>query len=107
MSSEKPSFEKRENPDKQMRQKLESEGWQYVALEQTHATPFDAKTGRFEPKELKSEEQIKKEYLDKYGKNGFTEIKLVRPHIDKGEIVGFIEDKHTFIVYMRRPQNAE
>ncbi len=102
MNIEREKFEKGENPDKKIRQDLEAEGWQLAGHEATHMTPFDSKTGRFDPKEVKSAKSIEKEFLDKYSQHGFTEIKLVRPYVDKGNIVGWIEDEYAYDVYMRK-----
>ncbi len=103
MENEKSKFERNENPDKKIRQEFESEGWQFVGNEVTHMTPFNAETGRFDPKEIKTAEQLEKEFIGKYGQRGFNEIKLIRPHIEKG-ILGFAEDKHSYDVYMRKPE---
>ncbi len=96
-------FEKSENPDKKIRQKLEAEGWQFAGNEITHMTPLNPETGRFDPKEIKTAKTIEDEFIAKYGRHGFTEVQLIRPHEDKG-ILGWIEDRHSYDIYMRKPK---
>lgn len=81
-------FEREENPDEEARRELEAEGWQYVGREVTHMTPFNPETGRFDPMEVKTAGEIKQEYLDKYGKHGFGEVRLVRPIFLKTKLAG-------------------
>ena len=67
--------------------------------------PFNPETGRFDLKEVKITEDIEREYLERYGSDGFVEIKLIRPHrwADK---LGYVEDEH-YYVYMRKSQNVK
>lgn len=97
--------DKTERPDEKIKKEFEEEGWQRAGgMEDTHTTPLNPETGRFEPKPFRATEDIEKEYLKKYSKNGFTEIKLVHTHSEKPGL-GWFEDPYSYYVYMRRPED--
>lgn len=92
---------------KKIKKELEAEGWQRASgMEDTHTTPLNPAIGRFEPKPFRTPEDIEKEYLKKYSKNGFTEIKLVHTHSEKAGL-GWFEDPYSYYVYMRRPEDKK
>ena len=99
-------FEKEKNPDEEIREKLEKDGWQRAGNEVTHMTPFNSETGKFDPKEVKRSEVIEREYVDKYKIHCFTEVKLVRPHIWKDGL-GYVEDQNSYDIFMRKSEDIK
>jgi hypothetical protein len=103
------TFESKENPNDVKEKELESQGWQKASPgigETTHMTPFDVDSGTFKPKEVRTEEEIKQEYLDKFGEHGFDEVLLV-PSFKFLEHIGWVEEKYHYDVYLRRPQDKK
>ncbi len=99
--------QKEDKPDEKIKKELEAEGWQRASgVEDTHTTPLNPATGRFEPKPFRTQEDIEKEYLKKYGKKGFTEIKLVHAHSKKPGL-GWFEDPNSYYVYMRKSEDKK
>ena len=100
------SAEREKNPDDDTKEKLEAQGWQRASgLEYTHSVSLD-KNIRFTPKEIKTRQEIIKDYLDRYKKHGFTEIRLVNAHRWRDGL-GWQEDPHAFYVFLRRPEDSE
>lgn len=99
--------QKEDSPDEKIKKELEADGWQKTGgIEDTHTTPLNPATGRFEPRPFRTPEDIEKECLKKYGENGFTEIKLVHTHSEKPGL-GWFEDPYSYYVYMRRPEDKK
>jgi|GEM_PF-4202505 len=103
----KNSMEQGQHPDELEKARLEAEGWQRASgVEFTHTTPLNPATGKFEPKEIKTPEDIKREYLEKYGPHGFTEVLLVHTHSNESGL-GWVEDPYGYYVYLRRPRDKK
>lgn len=89
-----------EDPNEKNWRKLEADGWERAGeIEYTHTTPLNPETGRFEPKEFRTAEDIKKQYLEKYRQQGFNEVKIVHRRVLK-EKLGW--DPYSYYVYLRK-----
>ena len=93
---------KKKNPDDEIREALEKEGWQVAGMEYPFKTPLNSETGRFDPIKVLTDEQIKEKYINEYGKHGFTEVKAV-PIRDpiSGE-----PDERIVLIYMRKSERG-
>lgn len=91
-----------EDPNEITWKEFEAQGWERAGeIEYTHTTPLNPETGRFEPKEFRTTEDIEKQYLEKYRGDGFSEVKIVHRQVLK-EKLGWFDDPYSYYVYLRK-----
>ena len=74
--------ERGRNPDDIVKEQLEQEGWQRAGRENLFVTRFNSESGRFEDQKEHGEEEVKEEYLKKYGVH-FDEVHIEPSHTYK------------------------
>lgn len=99
-----PVKKQRGNIDQEIREKLEAEGWQLAGTEHPKRTRLNAESGKFEDERVLSDEQIKQDYLNKYGGDGFQEIRIEpsHKHILDNPNAPIVEDDSRLFVYVRK-----
>ncbi|MBW2990591.1 hypothetical protein KY348_02705 [Candidatus Woesearchaeota archaeon] len=92
----------KQDPDERIKAELEQKNWQRAGHEYTEFTKLD-KSGLFKTSAVKSLDEIKKTYLEKYGSHGFNEVRIEPAH---NPITGE-EIKGKIYVYLRRSDKPE